>query len=81
MWKNVLLILTVCFSLAEHHSSTGDDYEYVSNPIKDLTNSCTPGSMGEYLLVFVILLSNAILLLLSHASIATQCKIHFLRIS
>ncbi|XP_036803487.1 tyrosine-protein phosphatase non-receptor type 18 isoform X3 [Oncorhynchus mykiss] len=31
---------------AEHHSSMGDDYEYVSNPIKDLTNSCTPGSMG-----------------------------------
>uniref|UniRef100_A0A4W5KKQ7 protein-tyrosine-phosphatase n=1 Tax=Hucho hucho TaxID=62062 RepID=A0A4W5KKQ7_9TELE len=43
---NVLLILTVLFSLAERHSSMEDDYEYVSNPIKDLTNSCTPGSMG-----------------------------------
>ncbi|XP_055788361.1 tyrosine-protein phosphatase non-receptor type 18 isoform X1 [Salvelinus fontinalis] len=31
---------------AERHSSMDDDYEYVSNPIKDLTNSCTPGSMG-----------------------------------
>ncbi|XP_045552085.1 tyrosine-protein phosphatase non-receptor type 18 isoform X1 [Salmo salar] len=30
---------------AERYSSTEDDYEYVSNPIKCMTNSCTPGSM------------------------------------
>ncbi|XP_035596591.1 tyrosine-protein phosphatase non-receptor type 18-like isoform X1 [Oncorhynchus keta] len=30
---------------ADRHSSTEDDYEYVSNPIKRMTNSCTPSSM------------------------------------
>ncbi|XP_023847640.2 tyrosine-protein phosphatase non-receptor type 18-like [Salvelinus sp. IW2-2015] len=30
---------------AECYSSTEEDYEYVSNPIKCMTNSCTPGSM------------------------------------
>uniref|UniRef100_A0A674E9B9 protein-tyrosine-phosphatase n=1 Tax=Salmo trutta TaxID=8032 RepID=A0A674E9B9_SALTR len=30
---------------SERYSSTEDDYEYVSNPIKCMTNSCTPGSM------------------------------------
>ncbi|XP_024255548.1 tyrosine-protein phosphatase non-receptor type 18 isoform X2 [Oncorhynchus tshawytscha] len=30
---------------ADRYSSTEDDYEYVSNPIKRMTNSCTPGSM------------------------------------
>uniref|UniRef100_A0A4W5KP46 protein-tyrosine-phosphatase n=1 Tax=Hucho hucho TaxID=62062 RepID=A0A4W5KP46_9TELE len=34
----------------ERYSSTEDDYECISNPIKHMTNSCTPGSMGEYLL-------------------------------
>ncbi|CDQ86204.1 unnamed protein product [Oncorhynchus mykiss] len=30
---------------ADGYSSAEDDYEYVSNPIKRMTNSCTPGSM------------------------------------
>ncbi|CAB1329670.1 unnamed protein product [Coregonus sp. 'balchen'] len=30
---------------AERYSLTEDDYEYVSNPIKHMTNICTPGSM------------------------------------
>ncbi|XP_064849585.1 tyrosine-protein phosphatase non-receptor type 18-like [Oncorhynchus masou masou] len=30
---------------ADRYSSTEDDYEYVSNPIKRMTNSCTPDSM------------------------------------
>ncbi|XP_036389565.1 tyrosine-protein phosphatase non-receptor type 18 [Megalops cyprinoides] len=31
---------------SEARSSTDDDYEYISNPLKDVTSYCSPGSMG-----------------------------------
>ena len=44
-WLSVLL----CFSvvIAEDFTSTDDDYEYVSNPIKDTDGYCSPSGMGE----------------------------------
>uniref|UniRef100_A0A4W5KP69 protein-tyrosine-phosphatase n=1 Tax=Hucho hucho TaxID=62062 RepID=A0A4W5KP69_9TELE len=39
------MVLFVSLVPSERYSSTEDDYECISNPIKHMTNSCTPGSM------------------------------------